>query len=142
MPMLDESLQKEVAALLDQMVDPVEILFYPKAGDAASDAMDELLHDLAGLNSKVAVKRQDGPAPLVAPDADDEITSSVSVFTSNGKPTGVRYLGFPGGREFGTFLQDMVGISTRVAPELSPETVRFIENLEEPLHLQVFVTPT
>ena len=142
MPMLDESLKKEVAALLDQMVDPVEVLFYTKAGDAASDAMNELLHDLSDVNPKVSVKRQEGAAPLVAPDLDDEMTSSVSVFTTNGQPTGVRYLGFPGGREFGTFMTAVVGISSRVAPELSPETVHFIENLEKPLHLQVFVTPT
>lgn len=142
MPMLDESLRKEVAGLLDKMVDPVEVLFYPKTGDAASDAMDELLHDLTDVNPKVVVDRRDGPAPLVAPDVPEEMTSSVTVFAVGGESTGVRYLGFPGGREFGTFLQDMVSVSAKVAPHLDAETVRYIQNLEQPLHLQVFVTPT
>ena len=142
MPMLDESLRKEVAELLDKMVDPVAVRFYPKAGDAASDAMEELLHDLADVSSKVVLERMEVPAPLVAPDVPDEITSSVTVLEMDGKATGVRYLGFPGGREFGTFLQDVVSISAKVAPHVSPETVTYIQNLEEPVHLQVFVTPT
>jgi len=141
-PMLDEALRKDVADVLAMMVEPVTVHFYPKPGEAASDAMDALLHDVASLSDKVLLQAETGPAPLVAPDVPEEMTSSVVVLSADGRPTGVRYLGFPGGREFGTFLQDVVNISAKVAPRVSPDTVRYIQNLERPLHLQVFVTPT
>ena len=57
------------------------------------------------------------------------------------KDYGVRFYGIPSGYEFTSVLD---GIKTVAAGqvELMPETLAFLEELEEPLHLQVFITPT
>jgi glutaredoxin-like protein len=54
---------------------------------------------------------------------------------------GIRYAGIPSGHEFSSLIQDLLLVSQREAG-LSPETNQFLESLEEPVHLQVFVTPT
>ncbi|WP_345325495.1 hypothetical protein [Candidatus Villigracilis proximus] len=54
---------------------------------------------------------------------------------------GVQYSGIPAGHEFGTLINDIVLVSGRDSG-LSEEVRAFLKNLEKPLHLQVFVTPT
>ncbi len=52
-----------------------------------------------------------------------------------------RFLGVPSGYEFSTLVQDIVDVSTDLI-ELSESTQEFLRNLEENVHLQVFVTPS
>jgi len=54
---------------------------------------------------------------------------------------GIQYAGIPAGHEFGTLINDIVLVSGRDSG-LSEEVRQFLKNLEKPLHLQVFVTPT
>jgi len=53
----------------------------------------------------------------------------------------IRFYGIPSGYEFMSLLEAIKLVSAGQA-ELEPETLAFLEALEEPLHLQVFVTPT
>lgn len=52
-----------------------------------------------------------------------------------------RFLGVPSGYEFSTLVQDILDLSTDTI-DLSADTQDFLQNLEEDLHFQVFVTPT
>jgi glutaredoxin-like protein len=54
---------------------------------------------------------------------------------------GIRFAGIPSGHEFTTLIQDLLIVSAR-NPELTPETMAYLDKLEDPIHLQVFVTPT
>ena len=53
----------------------------------------------------------------------------------------MRFFGLPSGYEFATLLEDLVDVSRR-RTRLSEATREALERLPEPLHLQVFVTPT
>lgn len=57
------------------------------------------------------------------------------------RDTGVRFFGVPLGYEFSTLVEAVIGAS-RGETGLAPETQRWLESLDRPLHLQVFVTPT
>lgn len=57
------------------------------------------------------------------------------------KDYGIRYYGIPSGYEFGSLLEDMVDVS-RGETNLSAEQRKNITQIDKPLHLQVFVTPT
>jgi glutaredoxin-like protein len=57
------------------------------------------------------------------------------------KDYGIRYYGIPSGYEFGSLLEDMVDVS-RGETNLSAEQKKNIAQIDKPLHLQVFVTPT
>lgn len=54
---------------------------------------------------------------------------------------GVRYYGIPAGYEFTAFIEDIVDVS-KGAADLEPETLEQLSRLDEPVHIQVFVTPT
>ena len=53
----------------------------------------------------------------------------------------VRFIGAPAGYEFATLIEDLIDVS-RGATELQPETRKMLDGLTEPVHFQVFVTPT
>lgn len=53
----------------------------------------------------------------------------------------VRFVGVPSGYEFSTLVQDIVDLSTN-AIALSEDTQTSLKELQEDVHIQVFVTPT
>ena len=55
--------------------------------------------------------------------------------------TNVRFLGLPGGYEFSTLLADLVDVS-KGQTGLSAETRAVVQAVDQPVHIQVFVTPT
>jgi glutaredoxin-like protein len=54
---------------------------------------------------------------------------------------GVRFSGIPSGHEFSTLIHDLILVSGRDSG-LDPQTRQLLAVLKEPVHLQVFVTPT
>lgn len=61
--------------------------------------------------------------------------------TANDKDYGIRYYGIPSGYEFSSLMEDIQEVS-KGEPSLSEETKKQLEKITQPLHLQVFVTPT
>jgi alkyl hydroperoxide reductase subunit AhpF len=57
------------------------------------------------------------------------------------KDYGVRYYGIPSGYEFSSLIEDIIDVSKREV-ELLPATREALAGITEPLHFQVFVTPT
>jgi glutaredoxin-like protein len=60
---------------------------------------------------------------------------------SDVKNLGVQFSGTPSGYEFSTLINDILAVSRRDSG-LSETTREFLKNLDQPVHLQVFVTPT
>lgn len=142
MALMSDDVKSEVKEFLQQLERPVTVAFYPVAGDPASDAMQELWHDLSDLNPKLVIEpKGDRPDPIY-PETPEELESSVSVFSVDGQPTGIRYLGFPGGHEFGAMLEALRDVSRNTVPELTEGTRAYLEHVTTPIHLEVFVTPT
>jgi len=54
---------------------------------------------------------------------------------------GVRYYGIPSGYEFSSLIEDIIDVSRREV-DLLPATREALAGITEPLHFQVFVTPT
>jgi glutaredoxin-like protein len=54
---------------------------------------------------------------------------------------GIRYFGIPSGYEFSSLIEDIMMVSSGQSG-LSAATKEVLANLEKPVHLQVFVTPT
>jgi glutaredoxin-like protein len=57
------------------------------------------------------------------------------------KDYGVRYYGIPSGYEFSSLVEDIIDVS-KGEVELLPATKEALAGITEPLHFQVFVTPT
>lgn len=142
MSIISDNIKPEVEKYLADLGDPVTVHFYPHAGSPATEPMAQLLGELHDITSKVDVITHDEPIPPIAPETAEDIEGPITQFSMGDAMTGIRYLGFPGGQEFGTFLEDLVDVSTHHAVTLSEQTQEWLKNLNQPLHLEVFVTPT
>jgi alkyl hydroperoxide reductase subunit AhpF len=60
---------------------------------------------------------------------------------SDGADTRMRLYGAPTGYEFVSLVEAVLVAGTGT-PELEPETIAALSAVTEPLHLQVFTTPT
>jgi len=98
---------------------------------AIDDRIDLAVHDLhadADLAKHYRVDK--APGIVIAAKEGDQITDM-----------GVQYSGIPSGHEFGTLIQAILMVSSRESG-LSPQMREYLQKLEKPVHLQVFVTPT
>ena len=100
----------------------------------------ELLEEVTGLSPKLHLKTYDFYA-----DADTRNEYAVeripaTVLETEGSAR-LRYYGIPAGYEFATLLEDLITLSRGVSP-LQTLSRRDLRKINQPVHLQVFVTPT
>lgn len=142
MSIIADNLKPEIQSYFQGLDRPVTVDFYPQANSPATDPMRQLLeelHDLAPLIQPIS--HAESAQPQGVHGADD-VEGPVVTLSVEGHFSGIRYLGFPGGHEFGTLLADLKDLSSGAPVDLSPETENWLKNLSTPLHLEVFVTPT
>lgn len=144
---LNDNIIAQVKQVFDnQLKHPVKILFFGRQDgcDTCADTR-QLVEEVASVSDKLYVEVYDiekdseiarqysvdkTPGLVLAAFDDDQITDY-----------GVRFAGIPSGHEFSTLIHDLVLVSGRDSG-LSPETRAALKQLEKPVHLQVFVTPT
>lgn len=104
----------------------------------------QIAEELAGLSSKISVEVYDFVADLEVAEAYkvDKIPALV-VMQGGESPRdfGIRYYGVPAGYEFSSLIEDLVIVSGGDSG-LSKKTRQWVADLSQPVHLQVFVTPT
>jgi glutaredoxin-like protein len=93
---------------------------------ALSDLVTAEVYDFVGDPDQVAAYSIDKIPAIAVVGADDY---------------GVRFYGIPAGYEFASLLQAIKLVASGEAG-LADETVAFLRQLERPVHVQVFVTPT
>ncbi|MGH7972291.1 MAG: protein disulfide oxidoreductase, partial [Limisphaerales bacterium] len=74
----------------------------------------------------------------VAEYAVDKVPATV---IRNGRDYGIRYYGMPAGYEFSTVLDAILDVS-KGESGLAEESRETLSQLSQPVHLEVFVTPT
>lgn len=144
--LLNEQVVSQISQIFEQMKEPVQILFFGSQDNCeyCTDTR-QLLEEVAGIDEKVSLDFYDikenadmaakfnverVPAIVIAAKDGDQVTDF-----------GIQYSGIPAGHEFGTLINDIVLVSGRDSG-LSAEAREYLKNLDKPLHLQVFVTPT
>ena len=122
---------------------PVQLVLFTQAiGGSESGAITrQVLGEIASLNDKVTVVEKN-----FVLDTDDRAKYHVDkspaiVLLSDGADTRMRLYGAPTGYEFVSLVEAVLVAGTGT-PELEPETITALAAVTEPLHLQVFTTPT
>lgn len=144
--LLSEQVISQIRQSFEEMKEPVQILFFGSQDNCEYCAdTRQLLEEVAAIDEKVSLNIYDlkdnadmavkfnvdrVPAIVIAAKDGDQITN-----------LGIQYSGIPSGHEFGTLINDIVLVSGRDSG-LSLEVREFLKHLSQPLHLQVFVTPT
>lgn len=144
--LLNEAVIKQVRQAFEQMQEPVALLFFgtQERCDYCAEIL-QLLNELAETSDKLSVSEFDlqQHAEQAATFKVDKAPMIVVAARNGGQieNTGVQYAGMPSGHEFGVLINDILLVSAR-QPGLSEAVQEFLKQLEKPLHLQVFVTPT
>lgn len=146
--MLDDNIKKQVTEMFANMQYPVDVLFF---GVESKDRCEyctesaQLLEEITGLSELLTLKVFDleKDAGLAQQYKVDGAPEFVLVGREGDQilDYGIRYKGLPAGHEFASLVNDLLLVSRRDS-NLNEETRQFLRDLKEPVHLQVFVTPT
>jgi len=100
----------------------------------------KLMEEVAGLSDKISLEVFDFVADKeqVKKYSIDKIPATV---VEGPRDYGIRFFGVPSVYEFGTLVEAII-LASNGDSGLKPETREALAQLPEPVHLQVFVTPT
>jgi glutaredoxin-like protein len=139
--MIPDRDKPKVREKLSRMDKPVTLVYFTQENECLyCRETRELLEDLAELSEHIKLEVYDFVA-----DADKAreygVTKIPAIVMLGDKDHGIRYFGVPAGYEFAGLLEDLVMVSNRDSG-LSKTSRARLKALTQPLHVQVFVTPT
>jgi glutaredoxin-like protein len=149
MPLMDDKVRTQVRAALANMQHPVRMVMFTQGEGGALECdycseTREIAQEVALLSDKVTLDVRDfqGDEALAKSYGVDKIPALVLL--ADGDPPkdhGIRLYGVPAGYEFSTLIEDlrMLGAGDSA---LSQDTLKALRGLTQPVHIQVFVTPT
>ena len=141
MGMLDEEHREDVANQLADLPSPVRLVMFTQEIECEfCEETRELVQDVASLSQNVEAVIYDFVADE---DKAQElgIDKIPAIAVLGERDYGVRLYGIPAGYEF-TALMEAIKVVSVGQSGLSEATREALAGVEEPLHLQVFVTPT
>jgi len=143
---LNDQIVKQIEEAFNDVQEPVQVLFFGSKDNCDyCNESKQLLEEVTSINDKVELSVYDiqenadvaeqynvtkTPGIVIAAKDNAEITN-----------LGIQFSGIPSGHEFSTLISDILIVSKRESG-LDEKTREFLKNLDKPLHLQVFVTPT
>src|SRR6266487_738420 len=143
---LNDQIIKQIRQAFKGIEKPVQVLLFgSKENCDYCNETQQLLEEVTALHEKLAFSIYDV-------NENEDVASQYNVTNAPGiviaakEDTGVRNLGIqfsgiPSGHEFSTLINDIL-IASKRDSGLDEKTREFLKNLDKPLHLQVFVTPT
>lgn len=141
MPLLDERTRKDVRAMLADLPAPVTFKVFTQPLECQyCNETRELVEEVAALSDKLSVEVYDFTEGAEAAKACG-IDKVPAVAIVGAKDYGIRLYGIPSGYEFGTLIEDLKLVSEGES-HLSPKTKATVAQLTQPVHIQVFTTPT
>ena len=136
----DEATLKQHLSVISS---PVQLLLFTQAigGSESGTATKQILSELAALNDKITVVDKN-----FVLDTEDRAKYKVDkapaiVILSDDVDTRMRLYGAPTGYEFVGLVEALIVAGTGKI-ELDPETMKWIQAVDKPTHIQVFSTPT
>jgi glutaredoxin-like protein len=131
----------EIRERLKEMVSPVKLVHFTQELNIEYGRQTrQLLEDLAALCDKLSLEIYDFllDKEKVAEYGVDKVPATA---VRNGKDYGIRFYGIPAGYEFAALLDAIIEVSQGTSG-LSARTKEKLSHVTQPIHLQVFVTPT
>ena len=131
----------EIRSRLEGMTTPVKLVHFTQELNLEyGREARQLLEELAQISDKLSLETYNFliDKEKVAEYAVDKVPATV---IRNGKDYGIRFFGLPAGYEFATLLDGILAVSGGDSG-LHAESREKLAQLNQPLHLQVFTTPT
>lgn len=141
MGLLQDSDVAEIRERFQELKKPVKLIHFTQDLNLEyGREARQLLEELAQISDKVSLETYDFliDKEKVAEYKVDKVPATV---IRNGKDYGIRFYGLPAGYEFAALLDGILAVS-KGDSGLQPESREKLAQLTQPLHLQVFTTPT
>ena len=141
MGLIGEEDAVEIRERLSGMVNPVQLIHFTQELNLEyGREARQLIEELGGMSDKLSVEVCNFllDKDHVAEYGIDKVPATV---IRNGKDHGIRFYGIPAGYEFSTVLDTILAVSQGDSG-LKQESKEKLAAITEPLHLEVFVTPT
>ncbi len=131
----------EIRERLREMVYPVKLIHFSQELNLEyGREAKQLLEELVKLSDKLSLEVYNFllDKEKVAEYAVDKVPATA---VRNAKDHGIRFYGLPAGYEFSTLLEAILAVS-KGDSGLRKESREKLKKLNQPMHLEVFVTPT
>ena len=143
---LNDQITKQITEAFADVQEPVQVLYFGSKDNCEyCNETKQLLEEVTALNDKVELSVYDMQEHQdVASKFNVTNAPGIVIAARDGADVtnlGIQFSGIPSGHEFSTLINDIVIVSKRESG-LNEKTREFLKNLDKPLHLQVFVTPT
>jgi len=141
MPLIRDEDIAEIRERFKQMVNPVKLVHFTQELNLEHGRVArQLLEELVGTSDKISVEVFNFliDKEKVAEYGVDKVPATV---VRNGKDYGIRFYGVPAGYEFSTLLDAILNVSAGDSG-LGDDIKEKLKQITQPLHLEVFVTPT
>lgn len=145
--MLNDEITAQVRMVLSEaLVEPVRILFFESEDRCEyCQKTHQLLDEVIPLDTRLSLEVFDMHADSeVARKYGVDKTPAIvlaGVQSNQVMDYGIRFYGIPAGHEFTSLINDIILVSQRDSG-LTAKTREFLKNLDQDIHLQVFVTPS
>jgi alkyl hydroperoxide reductase subunit AhpF len=141
MGLISDSDAEEVRSIFQEIVNPVKLVHFTQELNLPyGRETRQLLEEISQLSDKLSLEVHNFllDKEKVVEYAIDKVPATI---ICNGKDFGIRFYGLPAGYEFSALLDGIVTVS-KGDSGLQPESREKLAKLTQPLHLEVFSTPT
>lgn len=141
MPLLNEEIAEQVRQELADLAGPARLVVFTQEFECEFCAETrQLAEEVAQLSDQLAAEVYNF---VVDKEKAEElgVDKIPAIAIIGAEDYGVRFYGIPSGYEF-TSLLHAIRMVAAGKPELTEETMKTLAELTEPVHIQVFVTPT
>ena len=141
MPLLDKEIAEQVKQELSGLAGPVRLVMFTQEFECRFCAETcQLVEEVAELSDQLTAEIYN---LVIDKEKAEElkVDKIPAIAVIGAEDYGVRFYGIPSGYEFASLLHAVQTVATGQTP-LDEKTLEFLSTLEEPVHMQVFVTPT
>ena len=138
---MDENTKTQLRKILDNLVSPVKLIFFTQKNPCpACIQQRELLEEVVSLSTKLELQVYD-----FVLNGDEVLNYKIDKIPATAvvgkKDYRIRFYGITAGYEFDSLLEAIIMVSTGRSG-LDPQLEKLVEDIREPVHLQVLVTLT
>ena len=145
MALLKEADQQQLKEQFEALENPVKLVMFTQEMECQYCSETRMIsEEVASLSDNISVEVYDFVRDQeIAEEHNIDKIPAIAVVQGGDQPKdyGIRLYGIPSGYEFSSLIENIMMVS-KGESGLSQETKSWIEGLKEPVHLQVFVTPT
>lgn len=150
MALLNADVQKQIRQVFEGIEAPVTLVVFTQSNDGKVSLECQMCADTRSLVEEVAALSDKLDLEVLDFVEDEQAVQDYQIdkipaIALRGGPQnkdyGIRFYGIPSGYEFSSLIEGIL-MASKGSSDLSPKTMQAIQKLDQPVHIQVYVTPT